>query len=268
MRWPPQPERWCYTRRLTLRALLEMVAAPVALLALTYVLYLPFHSWYAAGYGSVELWRGSHTPLSAYLVVHGLFLFVLVSWMAWETREWMAHTPLSALSGLRPHIGILAAVVLLVISGIAAMASAGLAIAPLAVPLLLWAAILFLRRDQQTEHRVVLTLAAASIALTLLVEVVVAVGDISRMNTVFKFYLQVWEILSVLCGAALAWLMADLVRWTSWMGTLVDGVPGAAGLWRGVVSSRGGTGQGPGSLGDRSASHVGWHELHALSDLL
>jgi uncharacterized membrane protein len=102
---------------------------------------------------------------------------------------------------------------LLVIGGTAALASAGLAIAPLAVPLLLWATVLFFRRGQPVERRVVLTLAAAAIALTMLVEIVVAVGDISRMNTVFKFYLQVWEILSVICGAALAWLVADLARW-------------------------------------------------------
>ncbi len=89
---------WVYARRLSLRAVIEAVAAPAVLLGLAYVVYLPFHVWYGAGYGSVELWRGSHTPLSAYLVVHGLFLFVLVSWLAWETREWMAHTPLSALA--------------------------------------------------------------------------------------------------------------------------------------------------------------------------
>ncbi|MCX6070820.1 MAG: DUF2298 domain-containing protein, partial [Chloroflexi bacterium] len=222
-----------YARRLTLRALLEVVAAPIALLALAYLLYLPFHAWYAAGYGSVELWRGSHTPLSAYLVVHGLFLFVLASWMVWETREWMAQTPLSALARLRPHLGILVTLVLLVIGGTAALAGAGLGIAPLAVPLVVWIAILFLRRDQPVERRVVLTLAAAAIALTLMVEVVVAVGDISRMNTVFKFYLQVWEILSIIGGAALAWVVADLARWAAgwrraWITVLALLVCGAA----------------------------------------
>jgi YYY domain-containing protein len=224
---------WVYARRLSLRALLEGVAAPIGLMALSYGLYYPFHAWYAAGYGSVELWHGSHTPLSAYLVVHGLFLFVLASWLAWETREWMAHTPLSALANLRPHFGILVTLVLLVIGGTATMASAGLAIAPLAVPLLVWVGILFLRRGQSIERRVVLTLAAAAIALTLLVEIVVAVGDISRMNTVFKFYLQVWEILSIVCGAALAWLVADLAAWAPgwrrvWLAGLALLVCGAA----------------------------------------
>jgi uncharacterized membrane protein len=50
-------------------------------------------------------------------------------------------------------------------------------------------------------------------ALTLLVEIVVLRGDISRMNTVFKFYIQVWTLFSVASGAALAWLLADLPLW-------------------------------------------------------
>ncbi len=259
---------WVYERRLSLRAVIEAVAAPAVLLGLAYVVYLPFHVWYGAGYGSVELWRGSHTPLSAYLVVHGLFLFVLVSWLAWETREWMAHTPLSALARLRPHTGVIAVAVLLAVGGTVAMANAGLAIAPLAVPLLLWVALVFFRRDQPVERRIVLTLAAAAIALTLLVEVVVAVGDISRMNTVFKFYLQVWEILSVVGGVALAWLVADLAGWSPawrrlWLAGLAFVVGGAA-----LVSTGGRAGQGSRPVGDRGATPAGWHELHAVPNVL
>jgi YYY domain-containing protein len=206
---------WVYHRRVNARALLEAILAAAALLGLAYLLYLPYHAAYGAGYGSVELWRGSRTPLSAYLVVHGLFLFVLVSWLAWETREWMARTPLAALGRLRPYFGVLGAGLLLVVGGIVAAVGGGLDIAPLALPLLLWLAILFLRPNEPTDRRIVLTLAAAAIALTILVELVVAVGDISRMNTVFKFYLQVWEMLAVVGGVALAWIVADLPRWSA-----------------------------------------------------
>jgi uncharacterized membrane protein len=38
-------------------------------------------------------------------------------------------------------------------------------------------------------------------------------GDISRMNTVFKFYLEVWELFSLSAAAGLAWLLAGQVRW-------------------------------------------------------
>ncbi len=50
----------------------------------------------------------------------------------------------------------------------------------------------------------VLALTASALFLTLAVEVVVLQGDIGRMNTVFKFYIQVWLLLSVIGGAAFA----------------------------------------------------------------
>jgi uncharacterized membrane protein len=65
------------------------------------------------------------------------------------------------------------------------------------------------------EKRIVLAVVAVAVLLTFLVEVVVIRGDISRMNTVFKFYMQVWEMFSVASGAAFIWLLADLSAWSA-----------------------------------------------------
>jgi hypothetical protein len=53
----------------------------------------------------------------------------------------------------------------------------------------------------------VLFLTGSGLFLTMMVEVVVLRGDITRMNTVFKFYLQAWSMLSLAAAASLAWLL-------------------------------------------------------------
>ena len=54
-----------------------------------------------------------------------------------------------------------------------------------------------------------------AMALSLVVEVLVLSGDIGRMNTVFKVYLQIWLLMSVASGIALAWLWPHLRDWLS-----------------------------------------------------
>ncbi|MCG8377193.1 MAG: DUF2298 domain-containing protein, partial [Chlorobiales bacterium] len=46
-----------------------------------------------------------------------------------------------------------------------------------------------------------------------MVEVVVLRGDISRMNTVFKFYMQVWVLLGLGASLALAWTLSEMRAW-------------------------------------------------------
>jgi uncharacterized membrane protein len=49
--------------------------------------------------------------------------------------------------------------------------------------------------------------------LTLVVELVVLRGDIGRMNTVFKFYLQVWTLFAISAAAGFGWLLETLPTW-------------------------------------------------------
>ena len=62
-------------------------------------------------------------------------------------------------------------------------------------------------RGRASTRRGVLfsVLISCALGLTLIVEIIVLDGDIGRMNTVFKFYMQVWLLLSVCCGAAAVW---------------------------------------------------------------
>ena len=83
----------------------------------------------------------------------------------------------------------------------------------LALPLAAWAGILILRPDMPDVKRGVLLMIGTGLVLTLAVEVVVLVGDIGRMNTVFKLYLQAWILLAVSAAAAFGWLFNVFPFW-------------------------------------------------------
>jgi uncharacterized membrane protein len=81
--------------------------------------------------------------------------------------------------------------------------------------------------------RIVLFLIGTGLTLTLMVELIVLVGDIGRMNTVFKFYLQVWTFFSIAAAASLGWILPALPDWRpfwrlAWNSVLVVLVAGAA----------------------------------------
>ena len=204
---------WLRERKITVRVVIEGALYAALLLGLSYLLYYPYYHWYGQAYGAVDSWAGSRTPLSAYFTIHGLFLFVLLSWMLWESVHWMSTTPVSALAKLRPYLGVIGLSVLLVIGTTAVLVARGYVVGLFVVPAVGWAGVLFLRPGTPLEKRLALTLFAAGAALTLLVEIVVIVGDIGRMNTVFKFYLQVWEMFGIAGAAALYWLLSASPTW-------------------------------------------------------
>ncbi|HKZ44590.1 MAG TPA: DUF2298 domain-containing protein, partial [Anaerolineales bacterium] len=208
------------------------LVAMVSLLALSLLLFQPFSHWYSQAYGSVEYWKYSHTPLSSYLTQWGVFLFLIVTWMSWETRQWLAETPLSSVGKLKPYRYLIAAGVFLLVAAVMALSLSGVSIAWLVLPLAAWAAVLILRKGMPDQKRMVLFIIGTALVLTLVVEIIVLRGDIGRMNTVFKFYLQAWVLLGLSAAAASGWLVSEVPKWkpnwqTGWMFTcsaLVIGV--------------------------------------------
>ncbi len=177
------------------------------------LLYAPFAYWYSQAYGEINAWYGTHTPISSYLTHWGLFLFIITAWLAWETRQWMAATPVSHLNKLKPYILWMEIALAVFFALLIYFAIEGARVGFLALPLAAWAAILILRRDQPDLKRFVLLMIGTALTLTIAVELVVLVGDIGRMNTVFKLYLQAWMLFAVSAAAAFGWLLDFFPSW-------------------------------------------------------
>ena len=192
----------------------------LVLVFLAVLMYQPFAYWFGQGYTSVDFWNGSRTPLGAYFTHWGLFLFAIVSWMAWETYHWMKTTPKSALEKLEPmrdwiYAALVVFGVLLVI-----MLALGVVVALIAIPVGLWVIVLMLRPGRTDGGRFLLFLVGTAILVTLAVELVYVPGDIGRMNTVFKFYMQAWILFAVCAGVCLIWVMQSIRYWRNSLATL------------------------------------------------
>jgi YYY domain-containing protein len=196
-----------------LRKLALTVGSAALLTVLAYGLYEPYRASYNQGYASLDAWTASHTPIWSYLTHWGVFLFIITMWLAWETREWLASTPAASLNKLRPYQLWIEAAIAVFIVGPLYLAYRGVEIGWVAWPLAAWAGVLLLRPGLPDAKRFALFLTGTALVITIVVEIFVVRGDIGRMNTVFKFYLQGWALLSVSAAAALVWLLPELRHW-------------------------------------------------------
>jgi YYY domain-containing protein len=190
-----------------------MLTAMLGVIGLSIVLFQPFSQWFSQAYGSVDYWKYGHTSIWSYLTQWGVFLFFIISWMVWETRQWMAETPFSALNKLRPYRGLIDIFLFLLVAAVMVLLATKVAIAWLVLPLAAWAGVLILRKDMPDVKRGVLFMVGTGLVLTLVVEIIVLRGDIGRMNTVFKFYLQAWVLFGLSAAAAFGWLLTEIPKW-------------------------------------------------------
>ncbi len=191
--------------RIDLRMLGQTIVKVGALVGLATITFLPFAANYGVGYTSASLWPGSYTHVRNYLTIYGLFLFIIVTYLLLEFRSWTKTWTTASLKKLEPLAGALLLALVLYPVLLLLLIIRGYWIAPLVLTLIISAGLLGLRPGISPARRVVLILISAALGLTLLVEFFVLEGDIGRMNTVFKFYMQVWIILSVTGGVTAVW---------------------------------------------------------------
>ena len=206
-----------------IKRLLFSLGAVALLAGLSLMFYQPFTHWFGQAYNSFEALKGVRSNISSYLVHWGVFLFFIVSWMTWETRQWLAETPVSSLRKLRPYRDlVLGAMVIflmvLVIQQVWVMLPSqipwkGVTIPWVVLPLVVWAGVLILRPGLPDIKRLVLFMVGTALMITMIVEFLVVKGDIGRQNTVFKFYMQAWVLLGLSAAAAFNWLLGELRKW-------------------------------------------------------
>jgi uncharacterized membrane protein len=155
---------------------------------------------YATGYASIELWKGVRTTFKDYLTVHGIFIFVAATFLVLYIRNHLQKVDGAQKSGFELSGWAVYLVPLLVIAEIFLLVTKHPLLA-LLLPLIVFGVWINLNRSTAPEARWAAMLVVISLVLTLLVEYIVLKGDIGRMNTVFKFYLQAWVMFGV-AGAA------------------------------------------------------------------
>ncbi|CAG0929996.1 hypothetical protein TFLX_01532 [Thermoflexales bacterium] len=204
------------------------------------VAFMPFTRSYATAYSSVEEWKGSLTPWWAYLNVHLLFLIPIVTFIIWEIRRWgwrwwraLWQTVFKNWQWAVVLAGVFIGLVGLILYRVnrEIVMHDGLSIYQqrdvvlIVAPIILVSILLALRPRLAVAQRFWYFVVCLALGLTLVVELVVLKGDISRMNTTFKFYLQVWILLGISTAVALGWLADRVQQWRGW----------GAWLWQGFL---------------------------------
>ncbi|MFC1464300.1 MAG: DUF2298 domain-containing protein [Candidatus Brachytrichaceae bacterium NZ_4S206] len=184
---------------LNVRAAIQALPAIVAFVALTRLAMAPYLVSYGSAYNEIDPWDGDRTRLETYITIYGLFLipigfYLLRGLFAGERAQRIA-------------LGLVA------VAGWAIGALLALREAPVAIitaPVALLAFAFAWLPGHASPKRLLWLMTAGAFALTLFVELFTLRGDIGRMNTQFKFYIQAWLMLSVSAAVALVWSVEAL----------------------------------------------------------
>ena len=179
----------------------------LALVALSVLFYLPYIMNYGTAYTSVELWKDARTTLTDYLVVHGIFMFLTAGYLIVLVANKSARTLNASVASTRTEslfegwlIYLVPALLVLEVG----LVFFGLTVFAIVLPFVAIAAWVLVDSETALVHRFLALLLLAALLLTLMVEIITLKGDIGRMNTVFKFYLQAWVFFAVANASGLA----------------------------------------------------------------
>jgi len=212
------------------QTIVALVSQLAAMGALAWLLYFPFHARYGAAYSSVGLWSGERSSLGDLVLIYLPFLFVLITYLLQAVRPPIVRSPWwrSLRLGLarQPRFGrgltLRRALVryptlfyglgwlvcLLMVGAVALLIGAGEVTSALLFILLALGVLALFAGKAGSRERFLRLMVVGGLALSLGLEWVVLDGDIGRMNTVFKFSLQVWILWGISTAVALRSMLA------------------------------------------------------------
>ncbi len=179
----------------------------VSLIALTFLLFLPFYASYIMPTGGIGIVKPTdRSAFNLELPIYGFFLFVFISLLVVSTLR-RPHLTAPKVGVIKPLVRLL--VVLLLNGAILLLLHNSLTFVVMG-DIAVVGAVLVLYHKQ--NHAFAFTLLVGALAFTLVAACeVIYLRDLfengyPRMNTVFKFYFQAWTLLSVACGSGLFFL--------------------------------------------------------------
>ena len=179
--------------------------------------FLPFHQAYETFNSglAVSLWR---TPVDRFLGIHGLFLFIIASSLIYQAkgilrelfwsvrlREYVSPVPGMPWLKVCVAIGLLSAVFF----GAAGYWNAVMLVFFLTMTGIVGWRILSSDVGERSFLTVPLVLLVLALLLGIGVDLVRVEGDIGRMNSFFKYYLEIWVLLSIV-SAYMLWHLGSL----------------------------------------------------------
>ena len=192
-------------RKLTLFAVLGAGIVVVSLLS-----FWPFHHHYETFNNGLDAsrWR---TPVDRFLAIHGLFLFVIATYLIVRTRSDLAALARSMWrwEGTPLETRWLRVILAPLIAAAVVVAVLGYWNVLLLLVLLALVVVAGWRALQSPEpsrpyEAVILAMVAMAALIAIGVDFVTVEGDIGRMNTLFKYYLEVWVFLAI-AAAYMLW---------------------------------------------------------------
>ena len=225
---------------LSFSVLLESALKAVFVFLVGYLVFLPFHLNYETFFNTLEA-TTNQTVLWQFLAISGLFVFVLGSFFINEVRDWLSlawramstrifgSNPEALPQNIAPEGGALAisqggglrigrlvamlagALVLGYSVSVLVVGPVGSTI-PFLVLMLVLVGVVSLRwltewQPDAPHLTFMAVMVGLSLVLAIGLDVVRVEGDIDRMNSVFKVYLQVWVMLGLASAYAL-WRLA------------------------------------------------------------